>query len=168
MLEYKCQNPLHDCDSSINGETPKELSDWIMKWSWMHVRIDDCDMFTCPKCADEVATARKVVVGSSGFVMVPEEDKVVAIVMLTAHKVDAFARTPPGMVENAAYVAKKKAEAGGEPVWFYSKDGDCIFAYWENVPTYGDRLNGSLTIYRAVDDNRVIGCQVKGVEKEMK
>jgi hypothetical protein len=46
---------------------------------------------------------------------------------------------------------------------FYSPEGDCVFYHFENTESFGDRIDDVLTVYRAFSDERVVGCQIKGV-----
>lgn len=50
-----------------------------------------------------------------------------------------------------------------KPNAFYNKDGDMIEWYNEQVNYYGDRVNEIITLYRAEDDNRVIGGCIKNI-----
>ncbi len=52
-----------------------------------------------------------------------------------------------------------KSEPGG----WYSADGDCLFFYAEDVPYYGVRLTEHVTVFEAVDDERPVGIQIKGI-----
>jgi hypothetical protein len=45
----------------------------------------------------------------------------------------------------------------------YSREGDCVIFYFEESESYGDRVDGILTVYRALDDDRIVGCQLKGI-----
>jgi hypothetical protein len=45
----------------------------------------------------------------------------------------------------------------------YSRAGDCLFYYFEEAESYGDRIDGILTVYRSFEDNRIVGCQIKGI-----
>lgn len=57
--------------------------------------------------------------------------------------------------------------AGGErhPGAYYSPEGDCVFVYNEDVAYDRDRIDELLTVYRALDDRRIVGLQIKGVRK---
>lgn len=48
---------------------------------------------------------------------------------------------------------------------FYSRDADCVFCHLEDVPYFAERVDGLLTIYRAEEDARLVGAQLKGVSK---
>jgi hypothetical protein len=43
------------------------------------------------------------------------------------------------------------------PGHFYSEAGQCRFWYIENVPYYSQRISDTITVYRALDDKRIIG-----------
>lgn len=50
----------------------------------------------------------------------------------------------------------------------YSKAGDCLFLYFDPAESYADRVDGILTVYRAFDDDRIVGFQVKGISHLVK
>lgn len=52
-----------------------------------------------------------------------------------------------------------------QPGCFYSRDGDCVFCHIEDVSYYAERVDALLTVYRAEDDRRLVGAQIKGVSK---
>ncbi len=56
---------------------------------------------------------------------------------------------------------KKEPSSGG----WYSKVGDCVFFFNEpDTDYFAERIDGRLTIYRALEDrHRIIGVQVKGI-----
>ena len=55
--------------------------------------------------------------------------------------------------------------SGTSPGGWYSREGDCVFFYNEDVPHHRDRVDDLLTVYRADEDKRIIGVQVKGIRK---
>lgn len=54
-----------------------------------------------------------------------------------------------------------------EPGAWYSKEGDCIFVHWEGVPYYAEWINHDLTLYRAMDDKRIVGCAITWITSLM-
>ncbi len=46
---------------------------------------------------------------------------------------------------------------------FYNKYGDCIQVYCKDETGYADRINGILTLYKSLETDEVIGCQIKDV-----
>jgi hypothetical protein len=50
-----------------------------------------------------------------------------------------------------------------QPKPYYSKNGDALTFYFKDVPSYGDRIDSILTIYRSVENDEMVGCQIKGV-----
>lgn len=44
-----------------------------------------------------------------------------------------------------------------------SIEGDCVFIHLEDVPHYAERVDDLLTAYCALDDNRLVGLQIKGI-----
>lgn len=57
--------------------------------------------------------------------------------------------------------ASGEREAGG----YYNPEGDCIQFYNVDVPYRRDRVDELLTLYKALDDGRVIGFQLKGISQ---
>jgi len=64
-------------------------------------------------------------------------------------------------------MAESEAEASGEREagGYYNPEGDCIQFYNVDVPYRRDRVDELLTLYKALDDGRVIGFQLKGVSQ---
>ncbi len=46
---------------------------------------------------------------------------------------------------------------------YTSPEGDCVFVYNEAAPYYRERVDGVLTVFRAIVGGRIIGLQVKGL-----
>lgn len=44
---------------------------------------------------------------------------------------------------------------------FYSPEGECYFVYLEDALSFGQRVDEFFTVYKAVDDERLTGFQVK-------
>lgn len=73
-------------------------------------------------------------------------------------------------------MAKELAQAlsalSGEPKFaprpVYSAAGDCLFLYFDEAESYGDRVDGLLTVYRALDGDQIVGCQIKGITAILK
>jgi len=47
--------------------------------------------------------------------------------------------------------------------WHHSAAGDCLFFIHEQVPYYAQRVDGLLTVYRALSGDRIVGLQIKGI-----
>ena len=50
-----------------------------------------------------------------------------------------------------------------KPSAFYNNDGDMIEWYNEQVPYYGERVNELITLYRAEEDDRIVGGCIKNI-----
>lgn len=50
---------------------------------------------------------------------------------------------------------------------FYSAEGDSLTYYFRPDPSYGERIDDFLTVYRSIDDHGLVGCQVKGLPKAL-
>jgi hypothetical protein len=55
-----------------------------------------------------------------------------------------------------------------EPKPFYSKEGDAVTLYFEDEPSYRDRVDDFLTIYRSLQNDEMVGCQIKGIQNILK
>lgn len=54
------------------------------------------------------------------------------------------------------------------PGSWYNQDGDCLFCFSEDLDYYADRIDDNLTLYRAENDNHVIGVQVNDITRILK
>lgn len=55
----------------------------------------------------------------------------------------------------------EKSSPGG----YYCKEGDSIFYHDEDVPSYAQWADDLLTLYRAMDNHRIVGLQIKGIKR---
>ncbi|MEX2387032.1 MAG: hypothetical protein WD534_04060 [Phycisphaeraceae bacterium] len=46
---------------------------------------------------------------------------------------------------------------------WYSRAGDCLFYHFDEAESYADRVDDVVTVYRAFEDDRLVGCQIKGI-----
>lgn len=53
------------------------------------------------------------------------------------------------------------------PAPFYSPDGDSLTFYIQNKPSYRQRIDDFLTVYRAIEGDALVGCQIKGLPKTL-
>ena len=51
------------------------------------------------------------------------------------------------------------------PAPYYDLESDALFFYARDVPSYAKRLNSALTLYLAQEDNTLVGCKVKSVQR---
>lgn len=49
------------------------------------------------------------------------------------------------------------------PYCHFSSQADALTAYFEGEADYSERVNEQITLYRSLNDNRVVGCRIKGV-----
>jgi hypothetical protein len=47
---------------------------------------------------------------------------------------------------------------------YYSRDGDSLSFYFRDEASYGERVDQLLTLYRSIENKRIVGCQIKGVQ----
>jgi hypothetical protein len=64
-------------------------------------------------------------------------------------------------------------ESGGKPPGFvvrpwYERHTDSLICYFEDTPSYGNRLNQLFTLFLSADDHRLVGIEVKGFVRLMK
>src|SRR5437764_10757209 len=55
-----------------------------------------------------------------------------------------------------------------EPRPYYGSEEDCLTFYFDNAESYGKRVDKLLTLFLAVKNDELVGCQVKGVRKNLK
>jgi hypothetical protein len=67
--------------------------------------------------------------------------------------------TVEALVGEAASRHEGPSRSGG----WYSADGDCVFFHAEDVPYHAVRLTDLVTVYEALDDDRPVGLQIKGI-----
>ncbi len=48
---------------------------------------------------------------------------------------------------------------------YYNKDGDTLFFYARDVPTYAKRLNPTLTLILDANDDSLAGFKIKGIRR---
>jgi hypothetical protein len=80
----------------------------------------------------------------------------------------ARARHAMSLDELLAKLAKKYKNVKFKPGFFYNKPGDIVEVYLENVSYYAQWINHDVTVYKAMDDDRIIGLSVHGVKKHIK
>jgi len=57
---------------------------------------------------------------------------------------------------------------GFEPRPYYGHDEDCLTFYFHNAESYGRRVDELLTLFLSLETNDLVGCQVKGIRKNLK
>jgi hypothetical protein len=57
---------------------------------------------------------------------------------------------------------------GFEATRHYSDDGDCLTLYFENVPSYRDRVDELLTLYLSLETDDLVGFQIESIGRIMK
>ena len=51
------------------------------------------------------------------------------------------------------------------PGAWYSKDGDCVFCFSEDVEYFAERVDRIITVYYAKADRRIVGVQIKHISR---
>ena len=57
---------------------------------------------------------------------------------------------------------------GFEPRPFFGPEEDSLTFYFEGAESYGKRVDELLTLFLSVKNDELVGCQVKGVRKNLK
>ncbi len=55
-----------------------------------------------------------------------------------------------------------------KPEPYYEADCDSIIFYARNEPSYAKRLNSLLTLFLSTADDRLVGCEVKGIRNMLR
>src|SRR5947208_6737345 len=53
------------------------------------------------------------------------------------------------------------------PSPFYTPEGDSLMFYFKDEESYRERIDELLTVYRSIQTNLIIGCQIKGVRHKL-
>jgi hypothetical protein len=54
-----------------------------------------------------------------------------------------------------------------EPTPLYTPEGDSLMFYIKDEESYRERIDELLTVYRSIETNEIIGCQIKGVRHKL-
>ena len=54
------------------------------------------------------------------------------------------------------------------PCAYYGAEEDALMFYFRNDPDYAKRINARVTIYLSMDDDEMVGCQIKGVGRVLR
>jgi hypothetical protein len=57
---------------------------------------------------------------------------------------------------------------GFKPKPHYSTDGDSLVFYFKDEESYGERVDNFLTVYRSIETDSLVGCQIKGLPAALK
>ena len=57
---------------------------------------------------------------------------------------------------------------GFTPRPFYSVEGDSLTFYLKDEESYRERVDDFLTVYKSVKNEKLVGCQIKGLPKAIK
>lgn len=57
---------------------------------------------------------------------------------------------------------------GFEPRPYFTSDEDSLTFYFDNAESYGKRVDDLLTLFLSVKNDELVGCQVKGIRKNLK
>ena len=53
------------------------------------------------------------------------------------------------------------------PSPLYTPEGDSLMFYMKDEESYRERIDDLLTVYRSIETNEIIGCQIKGVRHKL-
>lgn len=54
------------------------------------------------------------------------------------------------------------------PCAYYGPEEDALMFYFRKAPDYSRRINSRVTVYLSMDDDELVGCQVKGVGRVLR
>src|SRR5688500_3156060 len=54
------------------------------------------------------------------------------------------------------------------PVPYWEPETDSLIFYFRNEPSYSKRLNQLMTIFLSAADDKLVGCEVKGIKRILK
>lgn len=72
------------------------------------------------------------------------------------------------MAANLMKHLEKARPKGFEPRPYYGPHEDSLTFYFDNAESYGRRVDELLTLFLSLKTNALVGCQVKGVRKNLK
>ncbi len=61
------------------------------------------------------------------------------------------------------YIKSHPPEGDFSPCAYYGAEEDSLMFYFRNDPDYAKRLNSRVTVYLSMEDQELVGCQIKGV-----
>ena len=62
----------------------------------------------------------------------------------------------------------KQGLPGFSPLPFYEKHTDSLIVYFEDSRSYSDRVNAHLTVFRSIDDDSLVGLEIKRLKTIIK
>ena len=63
---------------------------------------------------------------------------------------------------------EKARPRGFKPRPYYGQEEDSLTFYFDNAESFARRVDDVLTLFLSLKGNRLVGCQVKGVRKNLK
>ena len=63
---------------------------------------------------------------------------------------------------------KTTKPAGFAPRPFYSAEGDTLTFYFKDEESYRERVDDFLTVYKSIESDKLVGCQLKGLPQALK
>jgi hypothetical protein len=63
---------------------------------------------------------------------------------------------------------EKARPKGFQPRPYYGPEEDCLTFYFDNAESYAKRVDELLTLFLSLKTNELVGCQVKGVRKNLR
>ncbi len=57
---------------------------------------------------------------------------------------------------------------GFEPRPYYGHEEDCLTFFFDNAESYARRVDGLLTLFLSLKTDELVGCQIKGVRRNLK
>ena len=63
------------------------------------------------------------------------------------------------------FIDSYKPAAEFRPCAYYGQEEDALMFYFRKDADYAKRINARVTVYLSMDDNELVGCQIKGVRR---
>lgn len=70
--------------------------------------------------------------------------------------------------ELIAHIMAHPTTGAFQPCAYYGAEEDALMFYFRNAPDYAKRIDSMVTIYLSLDDNELVGCQIKGVGRVLR
>ncbi len=66
------------------------------------------------------------------------------------------------------FLAENPPAGAFTPYTLFHQAADALTIYLEGSPDYSEQVDDVITVFRALNDNRVVGCRIDGISKLLK
>lgn len=74
---------------------------------------------------------------------------------------DRDAEEEPQTIEEFLTEIREAHPEASEPGAYYVDQGDCLFAFWEDVVYHAEPINDVITLFKEIGTDKIIGVQIK-------